>query len=85
MIDKNGNTIREGVTIQFDDDYFGHGMQRTVKSTEDGVLGFEAIPNHSTDLCFIEAWLEEIEVVTDETIIRTVGNRVTLNGERYMF
>lgn len=85
MLDKYENPIREGVTIQFDDDYFGHGMQREVKSTKDGVLGFEAIPNVSKELCLVEDWIKEIEVLTDETLIRTVGKRITLDGERYMY
>jgi hypothetical protein len=84
MLDKYGNAIVEGVIIQFDDDYFGHGMQREVKSTTDGILGFEVIPNVSTELCFVSDWIKEIEVVTDQTLIRTVGNHITLDGERYM-
>lgn len=85
MSDKYGNSIVEGATIQFDDDYFGHGMQREVKSSIDGVLGFEVIPNISKELCFVEEWIEEIEVVTDNTLIKTVGNHITLNGGRYMY
>ena len=85
MFDKYGNTINEGVTVQFDDDYFGHGMQREVKSSRDGLLGFEAIPNVSKELCLIDDWIDEIEVITANTDIRTVGKRITLSGERYMY
>lgn len=84
LMDKNGAEIKEGVMIQFDDDYFGHGMQRTVKLGEDGILGFEAVPNRSTELCYIKSWLKEIEVVTESTHLRTVGKHITLDGKRYM-
>jgi hypothetical protein len=60
-------------------------MQRQVKSTKDGVLGFQAIPNVSKELCFVSDWLKEIEVVTDKTIIRAVGKHITLDGKRYMY
>jgi len=85
MVDNYGNTIKEGVIIQFDDDYFGHGMQRKVMSTKDGILGFQDIPNVSDELCYVADWLEEIEVVTDNTEIKTVGKHIMLNGERYMY
>ncbi|MEC2463560.1 hypothetical protein P9X10_01415 [Bacillus cereus] len=83
MKDKNGVLITEGVTIQFDDDYLGHGFTREVKRDKDGILGFQAIPNVSEDLCYIEVWLEDIEVVTENTVMRTMAKHVTLDGKPY--
>lgn len=85
MVDKHGITIEDGVTIQFDDDYFGHGMQRKVLSTKDGVLVFQVIPNVSNELCNVDAWIKEIEVLNDYTEIKTVGKHITLDGSRYMY
>ncbi|WP_176545933.1 hypothetical protein [Bacillus wiedmannii] len=83
MKDKFGNAIEVGKQIQFDDDYFGHGMIREVKVDEDGILGFEAIPNVSKELCYVDAWLDEIEVVTEKTVIRKYAKHITLDGKKY--
>lgn len=83
MKDKFGNEIEVGKQIQFDDDYFGHGMVREVMIDKDGILGFQAIPNVSEELCYIDAWLEEIEVVTENTVMRKYGKHITMDGKRY--
>lgn len=83
MKDKFGNIIEVGKKIQFDDDYFGHGMIREVKIDDKGNLGFEAIPNVSENICYIDAWLKEIEVITEDTIINKTGKHVTMDGKRY--
>ncbi|PER55734.1 hypothetical protein CN495_08245 [Bacillus thuringiensis] len=85
MKDKFGNVIEVGKQIQFDDDYFGHGMTREVKVNEQGILGFEAIPNVSEELCYVDAWLDEIEVVTENTVIRKYAKHVTLDGKPYFY
>lgn len=85
MTDKNGNKINVGSEIQFDDDYFGHSLQHIVKETPDGILGFEAIPNVSQELCHVEVWFNELVVITDDTIIRRVGRHVTTNGESHVY
>lgn len=84
LFDKHGKRLEAGMTIQFDNDYFGHGMQRIIKTDAKGRLGFEAIPGVSDELCFAKAWRKEIEVVTDTTKKRTIGNHINLNGERHM-
>lgn len=83
MKDKHGNRIIEGCTIQFDDDYFGHGMQRVVKKDKNGILGFEAVPGVSDEVCFVRVWLKEIEVVTETTSLRKTGKHITLDGKKY--
>lgn len=84
MKDKHGNKIKIGTTIQFDDDYFGRGLQREVKVTKEGKLGFEAVLNVSKELSYVEDWLDEIEVVTADTENRTEGKYIGLTVNRYI-
>ncbi|MFJ8528532.1 hypothetical protein [Bacillus sp. NPDC094106] len=60
-------------------------MIREVKVDKNGVLGFEAIPNVSEELCYVDAWLNEIEVVTEKTVIRKYAKHITLDGRPYFY
>lgn len=85
MKDKYGIPIVSGVTIQFDDDYFGHGMTRVVSENANGVLGFCSIPEKEQTFCYVKDWIKEIEVVTENTVIRRYGKHVTLSGRRHFW
>ena len=81
--DVNGKVLKPNMTVQFDDDYFGYGMLRTLYKNKKGILGFNSVPYDNESFCYASAWLKEIEVVTAETTIRTHGKRITVDGKRY--
>lgn len=85
MKDKYNVSIEDGVMIQFDDDYFGHGLTRFVYKNDQGVLGFRSTPESADSFCYVKDWLKEIEVVTEKTVMRRQGKQVTLNGRRYFW
>lgn len=80
-----GVLLEEGMVVQFDDDYFGHGMTRELYVNGDGVLGFESTPGSSNSFCYVKDWIKEIEIVTEDTVMRTKGKRVTLGGKRHFY
>ena len=83
MKDLNGVVLAYGMIVQFDDDYFGHGMQRELLLDCDGNIGFESIPGNSGTFCYVEDWLDEIEVVDENTKVRTKGKVIKLNGKSH--
>lgn len=83
MKDVNGTVLESNMIVQFDDDYFGHGMLRTLYKNEKGILGFNSMPNRDDTFCYASSWLKEIEVVTETTVIRKYGKHITLDGKRY--
>lgn len=85
LLDVNGLEISEGVMIQFDYDSLGHGLTRIIKRDAYGILGFEAVPNVSDELCYVEAWLECIRVVEKEKPVKFQYKHMNLDGSRYFF
>ena len=83
MTDPKGNVLADGLVVQFDDDYFGHGLTRELYVNDKGELGFNAIPQNEETFCYVKCWLREIEVVTDDTVLRNYGKHIDLNGNRY--
>lgn len=81
--DNRGNKVEEGSLIQFDSDYFGHGLTRIVKKTTDGILGFEAVPNVSEKLCYLEVWLDSFQVVEKEVHTALNHKHITTSGQRH--
>ncbi|MFD1776670.1 YopX family protein [Paenibacillus rhizophilus] len=59
--DKNGREICEGDVVGVKA-YLGHGYGRKVVF-RDGCFGFEAVPNVSEELCYLEVWTEDVEVI----------------------
>jgi uncharacterized phage protein (TIGR01671 family) len=62
--DKDGREIFEGDIVGVNA-YLGHGYGRKVVF-RNGCFGFEAVPNVSEEICYLEVWTENVEIIGNE-------------------